>query len=270
MHRHFPHLEILSEPPAKNRKARAPLLFVHGGYCDAWCWQPLFMPWFAQRGHPVFALSLRGHGRSDGHETLFGASVDDYAADVLRAMREIGGNPVLIGHSMGAAIIERIIQRHAVRGAALMAPLPPSGLLAVASRLMLQRPDYLLQMGRFDQGNVAADVLAALRPFYFTDDIDPELLREAGRHLCAESSRALFDLSLRMPVSRTATPPPMFVLGAKGDRICEPTDVRATAELHGTGTTIIDGLAHMMMLVPGWERAAAPLAAWLDGIGNGK
>jgi len=28
--------------------------------------------------------------------------------------------------------------------------------------------------------------------------------------------------------------------------------------------TIVDGLAHMLMLLPGWERAAAPLAAWLD------
>jgi pimeloyl-ACP methyl ester carboxylesterase len=266
MNRHFPHLEIISLPAAKVRKPRPPLLFVHGGYCDAWCWQPLFMPWFAQRGHAVHALSLRGHGGSDGHETLFGASVDDYAADVLRALREIGGAPILVGHSMGAAIIERILQRHPQRGAALLAPLPPSGLLAVASRLMLQQPDYLLQMGRFDQGNVSADVLATLRPYYFTDDIDPVLLREAGKHLCAESSRALFDLSLRLPATRNDTPSPMLVLGASGDRVCQPVDVRATADAHGTDALIVDGLAHMLMLVPGWERVATPLAAWIDGV----
>jgi non-heme chloroperoxidase len=270
MNRHFPRLEIVSLPPARVRKALPPLLFVHGGYCDAWCWQPLFMPWFAQRGYATHAVSLRGHGGSDGHETLFGASVDDYAADVLRAVREIGGSPILIGHSMGAAIIERIMQRHAVRAAALLAPLPLSGLVAVASRLMLQHPDYLLQMRRFDQGNVAADVLATLRPYYFTDDIDPVLLREAGRHLCAESSRALFDLSLRPPVSRRSEAPPVFVLGAGGDRICRPADVRATAEQHGVDALIVEGLAHMLMLVPGCERAAVPLAAWFDGVANRK
>ncbi|MEO8848782.1 MAG: alpha/beta fold hydrolase [Casimicrobiaceae bacterium] len=268
MQRHFPHLEIISLQPANKRKSRAPLLFVHGGYCDAWCWQPHFMPWFAQRGHPVHALSLRGHGGSDGHETLFGASVDDYVADVLRAIREIDREPILIGHSMGAAVIERILQRHPLRGAALLAPLPPSGLAAVASRLMLQRPDHLLQMARFDQGHVAADVLAALHPYYFTDDIDANLLREADRHLCAESSRALFDLTLRTPLLRTAPESPLFVLGARGDRVCQPADVAATAAQHGVEATMIDGLAHMLMLVPGWERAAAPLAAWIDGIRN--
>ena len=267
MPRHFPHLEIISLAPATTRKARPPLLFVHGGYCDAWCWQPLYMPWFAQRGHPVHAVSLRGHGGSDGHESLFGASVDDYAADVLRAMREVGGDPVLVGHSMGAAVIERIRQRHPLRGAALLAPLPPSGLLSVASRLMLQQPDYLLQMRDMQQGNVTADVLAALRPYYFTDDIDPGLLREAGRHLCAESSRALFDLSLRPPAFAPASASPVFVLGARGDRICQPADVDATARDHGVTATLVDGLAHMLMLVPGWERTAAPLAAWLDKIG---
>ena len=270
MNRHFPHLDIVALPAAKVRKVRPPLLFVHGGYCDAWCWQPLFMPWFAQRGHATYAVSLRGHGGSDGHETLFGASVDDYAADVLRAMREIDAEPVLIGHSMGAAVIEKILQRHPLRAAALLAPLPPSGLMAVASRLMLQRPDYLLQMGRFDQGTVASDVLAVLRPFYFTDDIDPDLLREAGRHLTAESSRALFDLSLRTPVLQNAPVSPLFILGASGDRICRPADVHATAQQHGVDATIVDGLAHMMMLVPGWERVAAPLATWIDGVASGK
>jgi len=266
MQRHFPHLEIADLAPAATRKPRAPLLFVHGGYCDAWCWQPLFMPWFAKRGHPVYAVSLRGHGGSDGHETLFGASVDDYAADVLRAMREIGGEPVLVGHSMGAAVIERILLRHPLRGAALLAPLPPSGLAAVASRLLLQQPDYVMQMARFEEGHVTADVLAALRPYYFTDDIDPALLREAGRHLCAESSRALFDLALHTPLTPPTLDSPVFVLGAAGDRICRPADVRATAAQHGVTATIVDGLAHMLMLVPGWERAAEPLAQWIDGI----
>jgi pimeloyl-ACP methyl ester carboxylesterase len=268
MARHFPHLEILAQSATKARTRNVPLLFVHGGYCDAWCWKPFFMPWFAARGHDTFAVSLRGHGGSDGHETLFGASVDDYAADVLRAMRDIAGEPVLIGHSMGAAVIERILERHPLRAAALLAPVPPSGLVAVAARMMTRRPDYLVQMARFDRDDMAADVLAALRPFYFTDDMDASLLREAGRHLWPESSRALFDLSVRLPMMRRVPAPPLFVLGAANDVICPPADVRQTARNHGVEGTIVDGLAHMLMLVPGWERAAAPLARWIDSLGK--
>ncbi len=261
--RHFPHLEVLSQP-AQGRARRPPLLFVHGGYCDAWCWKPFFMPWFAARGHACHAVSLRGHGGSDGHETLFGASLDDYASDVLRALRDIGDDAVLAGHSMGAAVIEHIAERHALRAAVLLAPLPPSGLASVASRLLFAHPGYIAQMARLDQGRIAADVLDTLRPFYFTDDIDPALLREATRHLHPESSRALFDLSMRFPGVRHVAPTPTGVIGAGGDRICNPDDVRATAGAHGVAATIVPGLAHMLMLVPGWERAAAEVARFVD------
>jgi alpha-beta hydrolase superfamily lysophospholipase len=129
--------------------------------------------------------------------------------------------------------------------------------------MMVERPGYMMQMARFHRADFAPDVLSTLRPFYFTDDVDPALLREAGRHFWPESSRALFELTLRVP-SSSAHPTPLFVLGAGGDAICHPDDVRATAAQHGVQATIVDGLAHMLMLVPGWERAAAPLAAWLD------
>src|SRR5205814_7095304 len=65
-------LEVRSRlPQATTRKP--PLLFVHGGYCDAWCWEPFFLPWFAARGYPSYALILCGHGASWGARLRFGA-----------------------------------------------------------------------------------------------------------------------------------------------------------------------------------------------------
>jgi pimeloyl-ACP methyl ester carboxylesterase len=40
----------------------------------------------------------------------------------------------------------------------------------------------------------------------------------------------------------------VFVLGADGDRICPPDEVRATARHHGVDAAILPGLAHMLML----------------------
>ena len=72
-----PNLEVRSRLP-KRANGRPPLLFVHGGYCDGWCWEPHFLPWFAARGYAAHALSLRGHGRSGGQETMFVAGLDDF------------------------------------------------------------------------------------------------------------------------------------------------------------------------------------------------
>ena len=43
--------------------ARPPLVFIHGSYHAAWCWAEHFLPYFAQRGHDCYALSLRGQAR---------------------------------------------------------------------------------------------------------------------------------------------------------------------------------------------------------------
>ena len=55
----------------------------------------------------------------------------------------------------------------------------------------------------------------------------------------------------------------MFVLGAEGDRICTPKDVRATARHHNVEATILPGLAHLLMLEPDWQQAAKALEAWI-------
>jgi pimeloyl-ACP methyl ester carboxylesterase len=259
-----PRLEVRNRLPA-NSSRKPPLLFVHGGYCDAWFWEPYFLPWFAGRGYAAYALSLRGHGASGGSNTLFIAGLADYEADVEHVAGTLDAPPVLIGHSMGAAIVERIVAKRPVRGAALLAPLPPAGLLPIASRLAASHPDYLVQMGGVDPSRLSADVLQALRPFYFSQHVPARLLAEAARHLNAESPRALLDLSLRL---HWALPQkdhrPMFVLGAEADLICTPDDVRATAAHHNVRATILPGLAHLLMLEPEWAQVAKALEEWLQ------
>ena len=56
---------------------------------------------------------------------------------------------------------------------------------------------------------------------------------------------------------------PLFVLGAEGDRIVTPDDVRATAAHHKVKAAILPGLAHMLMLEPDWAHAAKALEGWL-------
>ena len=259
-----PKLELRSRLPGRANGRKPPLLFVHGGYSDSWCWDAFFLPWFARQGYAAHAVSLRGHGDSAGAEMLFIAGLDDYVADVERAAAQLPSPPVLIGHSMGAAVVERLLATRPVRAAALMAPVPPAGLLTIAARLATERPDYLLSMMHLDATRLSRHVLDALRPYYFSDDVDPGILNEATRHLGAESPRALLDLSLRLhwqlPERNDV---PLLVMGATGDRISTEEDVRATARHHDVDPVMLPGLAHMMMLERKWEIPARALQQWL-------
>jgi non-heme chloroperoxidase len=239
---------------------------VHGGYADAWCWEPFFLPWFASQGWPAHALSLRGHGTSAGADTLFIAGLDDYVADVEHVASQLDAAPVLVGHSMGAAVLERMMATRPVRGAALIAPVPPTGLLPVAARLAATRPDYMSHMLGLDPTRLSQNILEALRPFYFSPDVDPVILRQAIAHLNRESPRALFDLSMRLHWVEPQATSPVFVLGATGDQIAIPSDVEATARHHGVRATILPGMGHMLMLEPQWRGAATAIAGWLRAL----
>ena len=160
---------------------------------------------------------------------MFVAGLDDFAVDVARIASGLPSPPVLIGHSMGAAIVERLLVSGPVRAAALLAPVPPAGLGPVAHRLAAYQPEYLVNLHRLDAPHLSGDVLAALRPLYFSDDVAPEVLIESMAHLTIESPRAILDLTLMLQHRRPRSAVRPFVLGVAGDRISHPGDARATA-----------------------------------------
>ena len=82
----------------------APLLFVHGAWHAAWCWDEYFLNFFADSGYRALALSLRGHGSSPTRKPLRACSIADYVEDVTFVADNLPRRPVVIGHSMGGLI----------------------------------------------------------------------------------------------------------------------------------------------------------------------
>ena len=112
-------LEVITHEPDSAPRA-TPLLFVHGMWHAAWCWAVHFMPYFAQHGYVSHALSLRGHGASEGRERLRTTSLAEYMADVAQVASQFEQPPVLIGHSMGGMIVQKYLESHQAPAAVLM------------------------------------------------------------------------------------------------------------------------------------------------------
>ena len=87
-------------------------------------------------GYAVYALDLRGHGRSPGPRVTidrFDTFVDDAARLVALARTEVPGVPVFVlGHSMGGVITTRLAERGTEGLAGIMLSAPAIGLDAPA------------------------------------------------------------------------------------------------------------------------------------------
>jgi pimeloyl-ACP methyl ester carboxylesterase len=80
-----------------------PLIFTHGASQDTLSWRDN-IDHFAKR-HKVYAIDLPGHGKSDLVNNRPIRSTDDFAAAISRFMKSLDiRRPILVGHSMGAAV----------------------------------------------------------------------------------------------------------------------------------------------------------------------
>lgn len=261
-------LEILAAAPARPLPGMPPLLFLHGAYTAAWCWQEHFLPFFSAAGFHCLAPSLSGHGGSRRRERLDSYSIDDYVADVAEAAAALPEPPVLIGHSMGGFVVQKYLERHAAPAAVLMCSVPPQGLAASAVSMFFGKPGLLVDLNRLMNGGQVA--LDSLRDALFAQPMALDDLTRYYRMAQPESHRAIWDMMLfNLPhTARVLANLPrgrddLRVVGAAHDLIISPSLVEMTAHSYGVAATIHAGMGHGLMLERDWRMVAQDIVDWL-------
>ncbi len=259
----FGELEVLARTPPGTEPRATPLLFIHGAYTGAWCWEEHFLPWFARAGYAAYAVSLSGHGASRSGRPLDEWCMDDYVADVAEVVAALPAPPVLIGHSMGGMVIQKYLERATVPGAVLLCSVPPQGLMGAALGLMFNKPGLLADLNSLLDGGPVS--MGSLREALFHQPIAEATLMRYYRMCQPESRRAIWDMSFfNLPLPLAMHRPPMLVLGAEHDHLVPPAQVLMTAATYGERAEIIPGIGHGVMLERDWEIVAERIGLWLE------
>lgn len=249
----------------KGAPRATPLLFVHGAYAGAWCWDEFFLPWFAEQGFTAHAFSVRGHGGSDGDDRLDAWGIDDYVSDLGRVIAALPAPPVVIGHSMGGYLVQKYLEKTALAGAVLMASVPPSGLGGPTVSLTVWNPVAAMHIGALQAFGLPPTIPDTLRGALFSGDIAEERAQSYLARMGRESRRAMLDMFNRISIdSAKFRDMPLQVLGAAEDGLIPAAYVRATARALGVEPVMLDELGHVMMLDHGWERVARCILDWLE------
>ncbi len=267
------HLELFSSQPEGNPQSAhaAPLLFIHGTWHGAWCWEENFLPYFAEHGYRSHAIDLRGHGKSEGADRLRWIGITHYVSDVGQVVKRFEEPPILIGHSMGGLVVQKYLESNSkIPAAVLLAPVPPGGVIRTTLSIAMRHPVELLKANATMKLYLIVGTPELTREAFFSAYMHEEKVRTYHHRTQNVSYRAYLDMMLLSLPRPGRVKTPMLVLGAANDTIFSPKEVKASAQAYRTQAEIFDDMAHDMMLEAGWQSVADRILSWLEERGLSK
>ena len=250
---------------------RATVVLVHGPWLGPWIWHAHLLPRLEALGMRCFAPDLHeAWPRPDWSPAVARLRLDEYVARLHAFVAGLRGPVVLIGHSLGARVVEGLIERRAPAGAVLIAPVPPSGLEAEARALAARHPAD------------AAAALLARRPLRLLGDPsrpDPARVRElllgprASAALAAEVAARLRDEPFAAclewlrprPVPPPGARPPVLALGGRDDPLVTPAALRRAGAAWDATVHALPHAGHCPMLGDAAPALARRIEDWLSG-----
>ena len=252
----------------KPRNPKAVLLIVHGLKDHGSRYESLSEQ-LTSHGYAVFALDLRGHGKSEG-ERAFVGSFDEYIHDLEifyeRVRHMESGRPVfLFGHSMGGAIalLYILTRKPAIGGLLLSAPAlkVPNNVSSIIvwitkliGRITPSRPVLKLDNNLFTRDK---DFLAAMNS-------DPLIYNQPHpARTAAELLRAI----ARIQKTMSTLEAPTVVMHGTDDKITNPEGSR---QLHDVAISkdktlkLYEGHYHDLLHDLGNSSVSNDLLQWLE------
>ncbi|HEX2727923.1 MAG TPA: alpha/beta fold hydrolase, partial [Beijerinckiaceae bacterium] len=262
----LPALELIEAGPEGPRTG-APILFLHGAFGGAWMWREIFMPYFARRGRASLAVSVRGHGNSEGLAELRNWGLSDYLDDIRRVFAELDEAPVVIAHSLGGLLAQMLIGREPMRALALLGSLPPEGLMLESPRLAITDTPIWIEAFVGSMAQKKLPIALAAHRILFSEGLPRERVMQYSARMTPESPRALADAHLPLPVaSAFLYAIPTLVMRGAEDRLVWQASALRTALYHGAAYRMAEAQGHFLQLDIGAETVARNVMAWIDGL----
>jgi acylglycerol lipase len=243
------------------------VVVIHHGLADHSDRYAGFAERLVHAGYAVWALDMRGHGRSAGVRVQIDR-IDDLLDDLdafvaLVRQREPGRPLVLYGHSLGGltAALYAIERQPSIAGVVLAAP----GIAADGPAIQIAGIGLVAALAP------NAKIFALPHADFSSDpkvvaemDHDPLIAQIDGP---ARMARAAVDGIARVWAHPEKLVVPLLIVHGKDDKVTAPSGSRDLVAHAGTADRTLDlydGLHHDVLHDPGGDRVAADIVAWLD------
>jgi pimeloyl-ACP methyl ester carboxylesterase len=261
-------LTLASAQPRPGTQAKPPMLFIPGYFASAWVYES-YLPFFADRGYAGFALNLRGReGSALPSGTVLGrVSMNDFIDDARQAVRwltERLSRPIVVGHSMGGLIAQKLGEEGLARALVLLSSAPPRGISVMSGRLLRRQLRYLPALLRSKR---VVPRWSDMRELVL-NRVPEDEQQAAFARFVSDSGRAGREMSLgavKVDAERVrANGCPVLVVTSDDDRFIPPRIAQRIAQRYRAPVYMARGHGHLMLQEPGWSEPASFIASWLE------
>src|SRR6266498_855875 len=114
-----------------NTSTKNPIVFIHGLWLHAESWKP-WIEFFRQNGYEAVAASWPGDSDTtkstrEKPESVAGYGVSEIADYISGQIKALGRKPILIGHSFGGLLAQKLLGRDLAVAAVAIDPAPIKG-----------------------------------------------------------------------------------------------------------------------------------------------
>lgn len=232
------------------------VILVHGAWHGAWCWERFSKE--LPKDLTIFTVSLPGHGRETGsfdpNRAIRLSDHVNHLIDIIEATDTSNGL-VLIGHSMGGFVIQKMLETYRPQGLDsifLLAPIPWSGAAMPFARFAFANPRIAFQsLFSWSTVPMIQDVQTVSQVFYNVNGVSVDISQYCSR-MCAEGACVVYkDLMIPIQTRKVVNNIqgiPLFVLGSDVDGLFKVREFQSTAERLGGTFKLFHGFCHNMML----------------------
>jgi pimeloyl-ACP methyl ester carboxylesterase len=254
---------------AARRTPRATAVLVHGPGLGPWIWDEHVVPQLESVGLRCFAPDLHeAWPDPDWSPRVARTSIARYAERLHVVIGRVRGPVILVGHSMGARVVEALIARRAPEGAVLVSPTPPGGLLDEARGLAGRWPAGFAQAVLARRplrlfGEPARPDPARVRALLLAPHASDALVARVASTLRDEPYVACLEWLRPRPLPPAASGLPVLAISGRDDALVTPAALRRTAAAWNATAHVVPHAGHCPMLGPSGATLARHLVRWL-------
>ncbi|MEP9364139.1 alpha/beta hydrolase [Nocardioides sp. CN2-186] len=258
---------------------KTPVIFIHGLWLHASSWQP-WVDLFASEGYDPIAPGWPGiPGTVDEareHESLIGGiGIDDVVERYERVIEGLGSLPILVGHSFGGMIAEKLLGMNLARAAIAIDAAQIKGVLPLPlSSLRSTLPVFKNPANK----NKAVSLTAEQFRYSFGNALSEEESNELyekwtipapGKPLF-EAAAANFSLHspAKVDTRNDQRGPLLLVMGGQDHTVPEAITKSTLKQYkHSYALTELmefEDRGHSLTIDSGWRQVADQSLAWLD------